>query len=62
MTSAAAAISVVVSPFIERQERKEAIWEGVASPSMIIRMASRMPSAERSFPADTSEIASRMFR
>ncbi len=60
ITSTAAAISAVVSPFIARQERNEEICAGVASPPMIIRMASRIPSGVRSLPDATAEIASRM--
>jgi len=62
ITSAAAAISVIVSPFMERQERNEATWAGEASPPMIIRIASRMPSADRFLRPDTAAIASWMSR
>jgi hypothetical protein len=60
ITKAAAVISSVVSPFIARQERNEEICAGVASPPMIMFIASRISSGVRFFPDATCEIASRM--
>ena len=57
ITSAAAAISPTVSPFIRRPMRKPPIWASVASPVMMMRMTAPISSGARSRPSVTARIA-----
>ena len=51
-------ISSTVSPFMRRATMKPAIWEGVASPAMIVSMAAPASCSVRDWPRTSFPMAS----
>jgi hypothetical protein len=60
MTRTMPAISSTVSPFMRSAVNSAAIWEGVAASVMISSIVAAASASERSRPATTVAIASRM--